>query len=135
MFPVLQPHDRPIRCDDGSECCVVYDRVVNISPQMYDRWHRRLCSAVLGYVNIMRKQKLTLWSHHYFVGLDRLLLYSKGQVDLVWENIGKGLDRLIEILYFYIRTFHEPQKCVITTIGCGTSHKYAKYTNLQCKML
>ena len=69
---------------------------------MYDRCHRRLYSAVLGYVNIMRKQKLTLWSYHYFVGLDRLLLYSKGQVDLVWENIGKGLCNLIEILYFYI---------------------------------
>jgi len=84
--------------------------VVNISPQMYDRCHRRLFyGAVLGYVNIMRKQKLTLWSYHHFVGLDRPLLYSKGQVDLVWENIGKGLDKLIEILYFYIHTFHEPR--------------------------
>jgi hypothetical protein len=56
----------------------------------------------------MRKQK-TLWSYHHSVGLDRLLLYSKGQVDLVWENVGKGLDKLIEVLYFYIRTFHEPR--------------------------
>jgi hypothetical protein len=64
---------------------------------------------VLGYVNIMRKQKLIFWSYDHLVGLDRLLLYSKGQVDLVQENIGKGLDKLIEILYFYIRTFHEPR--------------------------
>jgi len=76
---------------------------------MNDRCHRRLCSAVLGYVNMMRKQNLTLWSYHRFVGLDRLLLHSKGQVYLVRENIGKGLDKLIEILYFYIRTFHEPR--------------------------
>jgi len=73
---------------------------------MYDRSHRRFYSAVLGYVNIMRKQKLSLWSYHHFVGL---LLHSKGQVDLVWENIGKGLDKLIEILYFYIRSFREPR--------------------------
>ena len=107
---------------------------INISPQMYDRCHRRFYSALLGYVNSMKKQKLTLWSYHHFVDLDRLLLYSKGQVDLVWENIGKGLDKLIEILYFYIRTFHEPTT-VIKTVGSGTSHKCTKYTYLQCKML
>jgi len=54
----------------------------------------------------MGKQKLTLWSYHHFVGLGRLLLYNKGQVDLVWENIGKGLDKLIEILYFYIHSMN-----------------------------
>jgi hypothetical protein len=37
-------------------------------------------SAVLGYVNIRRKHKLTLWSYHYFEGLDRLLLYSKDKL-------------------------------------------------------
>jgi len=81
---------------------------------MYDRCHRRFYSAELGYVNIMRKRKFTLWSYHHFVGLERLLLHSKGQVDLVWENIGKGLDKLIEILYFYNTcTFHEPRSMSI----------------------
>lgn len=41
LFLVSQPHDKLTRCDDSSECCVVYDWVANISPQMYDRCHRR----------------------------------------------------------------------------------------------
>lgn len=36
--------------------------------------------------------------------------------------------------YTYVR-YMDPCVCVIKPVGCGTSQKYTKYRNLQCKIL
>jgi hypothetical protein len=50
--------------------------------------------------------------------------------------VGGGLEEGKAILYnTYIYTYIPwIHKCVIKTAGCGRSHKYTRYANLQCKI-
>lgn len=79
-----------------------------MSLQMYDLCHRRrtyheVCSAVLGYVstsagaNIEVVELVAKQSNFYdwkFCGYT-----SKDVVDLVWGNIGKGLNKSGKVIY------------------------------------
>ena len=62
------------------------------------------------------------------------LIFQKEQSSVDSENLAEQLydERLLSYIHTYIPWIH---KCVTKTEGCGTSHKYTKYTNLQCKIL
>jgi hypothetical protein len=79
-----------------------------MSSQMYDLCHRRrtyheVCSAVLGYVNA---SAVTITKVVQIVALHSNLYdwkycghTSKDVVDLVWGNIGKGVNESSKVIY------------------------------------
>jgi len=52
------------------------------------------------------------------------------------QSLSVSRDRPIWHVYTYTHTYIPwTRKCVVKTVECGTSYKYTKYTNLQCKVL
>ena len=79
-----------------------------------------------GTIEVMQRHS---WRPSYFTYLHTYNLTHKHTHSLSHTHTHTHIHTQVHV---YIPWIH---KSVIKKVGCGTSHKYTKYTNLHCKIL